>query len=116
MDVEEGTVALVDHPDEIWGRCTFNDLEGWMKFKPLKRVADLASDVGSRYAANDVKIKYAKYKDLMEKVVDKGVLPEEYVLFYRELPHDGPVLPAARRVQGEEDESDYDSDGDDYIY
>ncbi|ESO88664.1 hypothetical protein LOTGIDRAFT_165449 [Lottia gigantea] len=53
MDLEEGTVSLFDHPDEILGWCTYNELESWMKVQPLKRGADLKVDVEARWERRD---------------------------------------------------------------
>ena len=61
-------------------------------------------------------IKYAKYKDLMDKVVNTGVLPDEYKTFYENLQHDGPKAQPKRHARAEDEESDDDSDGDDYMY
>ena len=54
-------------------------------------------------------IKYAKYKDLMDKVVNTGVVPDN-------LQHDGPQAQPKRHARAEDEESDDDSDGDDYMY
>jgi hypothetical protein len=115
-NVEEGTLSLVDHQDEIWGRYTLNELENWMRFQPLKRINDLTKNVEAKYAENQVQIKHAKYKDLMEKVVNKGVLPEEHRLFFTQLPHVGPDVPIVRPVGEDESDEDSDSDTDDYVY
>ena len=112
FNIEDGSTELVDHGDEIWGRCTLNNMESWMRFMPQKRGANLLADIPKKYADQTVRIKYAKYKDLMEKVVNSGILPDEYKEYYRNLPHDGPT--AANHGNG--DESDYGSDGDDYVY
>ena len=28
-DAQDGTTSVVDHANEIWGRCTLNELETW---------------------------------------------------------------------------------------
>lgn len=77
------------------------------RYRALDESSNLASDLTKKYSSQSVQIKYAKYKDLMSKVVEKGVLPEEFVDYYRDLPHDGPA-----DVNGNDDEND----PDDYVY
>ena len=113
-NMEEGMISLEDHPDEIWARYTLNELENWMRFQHLKRRSDITQDVEPKYSEGDVKIKYAKYKDLMEKVVNKGMLLEEHRLYFTQLPHQGPDMPIVHPGGDVSDEEN--SDADDYAY
>ena len=55
------------------------------------RQANLVIDISWKYADEVVTIKYLRYKDFLERVACKGVLPSQDSGYYRKIKHTGPA-------------------------